>query len=146
MESVNVDLDIVSLSKSLDDCNTRNDSIKSGEDYIEVEKLIFEQLKSRLYDDVLSKVLETIKKELPTQITVNDRNSVKKRKLENMEELVLHLKSEVEFLRNEIKTKNFVINNLVSVNTILHNEQKISHTNSGINLTHFRKCQKFLLH
>lgn len=126
--------------------NTRNDSIKLNEAYIDLqmEKLKFEKIKSDLYDDVLCKVFETIRKEIPTQTTINDRKLTKKGKSESLEELVTHLRSEVEFLREEIKTKNFIIKDLMAMKSVMRNNQNISHNMSENNLikSNFENCSR----
>ena len=113
------------------------DDMKANEEFIDLqfEKLKMEELKKTLYDDILYKVLETVRQELPTSTTINDRSCTKKKRSEELEELVSHLKNEISFLREEVRVKNLIIKDLVGGKSLMRDEAIFSHVDTGINLS-----------
>jgi len=78
------------------------DTIEIMEKFIDeqVEKRRYEDFKNRLLEDMLQVVMDKVRSEVLSKNSVTDRP---KKKLDEMSELVTHLKTEIIFLREETK-------------------------------------------
>ena len=108
-----------------------SETIKSYENFIyaEVDNLKYEMLRRKVYDDVLKTVLDTVRNEF---ITPSYHNRMYLSKLDEKDELIKHLKSEIEFLREEVRHKN----KNSTTESLMHDYVDFSHINptSEINL------------
>ena len=108
-----------------------SETIKYYENFIdaEVDNLKYEMLRRKVYDDVLKTVLDTVRNEF---ITPSYHNRMYLSKLDEKDELIKHLKSEIEFLREEVRHKN----KNSTTESLMHDYVDFSHINppSEINL------------
>ena len=101
-----------------------SETIKSHENFIdaEVDDLKYEMLLRKVYDDVLKTVLDTARNEF---ITPSHHNQMYISKLDEKDELIKHLKSEIEFLREEVRHKN----KNSTTESLMHDYVDFSHIN-----------------
>ena len=102
-----------------------SETIKSYENFIdaEVDNLKYEMLRRKVYDDVLkTTVLDTVRNEF---IKPSYHNRMYLSKLDVKDELIKHLKSEIEFLREEVRHKN----KNSTTESLMHDYVDFSHIN-----------------
>ena len=124
--NVNVDdsLELLFIPRNNEIRATEGNTLESYENFIDshVDNIRYENFKTRIFDDVLQKVMECVRKECLTASSFNDRKSKK----EDQNELVAHLKNEIDFLREEIRQKNIMIQTL-STKSMMHEGSKNHH-------------------
>ena len=125
MMNVNVDdsLELLFIPRNNEIRATEGNTLESYENFIDshVDNIRYENFKTRIFDDVLQKVMECVRKECLTASSFNDRKSKK----EDQNELASHLKNEIEFSREEIRQKNIIIQTLAT-KSVMHEDSVIS--------------------
>ena len=131
-EDDNIELLLIPRRNEID-VDIEGNTLESYENFIDshIDNIRYENLKSRIYDDILHKVLESVRKECFTSSSVSDRKSEKLKK-EDQNELVAHLKNEIDFLREEIRQKNIMIQTL-STKSMMHEGSKNHHKITNVN-------------
>ena len=131
-EDDNIELLLIPRRNEID-VDIEGNTLESYENFIDshIDNIRYENLKSRIYDDILHKVLESVRKECFTASSVSDRKSEKLKK-EDQNELVAHLKNEIDFLREEIRQKNIMIQTL-STKSMIHEGSKNHHKITNFN-------------